>query len=110
MRIVHLHSGSYFRCMETFPALVAQAHFPVEYSVEEVQAAIAGRGPDAEGGSARVYRTFLRGQPVAVKVVALAGLVDGRRALLTHEVQLLASMPRHPNIVQLRGCVAIIPI
>ncbi len=77
----------------------------MRYSVEEVQAAIAGREPDAVGGSAVVYRTVLRRQPVAVKVVTLAGVPDSYRALLAGEIDLLASMGRHPNIVQLRGCV-----
>ncbi len=73
--------------------------------MEEVQASIAGKEPDAVGGSAVVYRTVLRRQPVAVKVVTLAGFLDSYRALLAGEIDLLASMGRHPNIVQLRGCV-----
>jgi hypothetical protein len=70
-----------------------------------VQASIAGKKPDAAGGSATVFRTELRRQMVAVKVVALAGLPDSYRTLLAGEISLLASMGRHPNIVQLRGCV-----
>ncbi len=75
------------------------------FPIEEVQSAISGKEPDAVGGSGLLYRTLLRGQPVAIKVVTLAGLVDSSRALLAREVELLASMARHPNIVQLRGCV-----
>ncbi len=69
--------------------------------------AIAGREPDAAGGSGPLYHALLRGQPVAIKVVTLTGLVDSSRALLAREVDLLASLAqhRHPNIVQLRGCV-----
>jgi hypothetical protein len=85
--------------------LLAAESVATRYSVEELRAVLADKVPDAKDGMSVVYHVFLRQQPVAVKLVTLAGLPDSYRALLAGEIDLLASLGRHPNIVQLRGCV-----
>jgi hypothetical protein len=82
-----------------------QAGAVIRYTMDEVLAAVADRTPVAMTPLARVFRTTLREELVAVKVVNLAGLDGAFKARLAGEIELLATA-RHRNIVQLRGCVS----
>jgi hypothetical protein len=52
------------------PCLYALMQTLSRYSVAEAASAVAGAEVFARGGTGDVYRTFLRGRPVAIKLVA----------------------------------------
>lgn len=75
-----------------------------KYEVAEVEAAISGQVPHASGGSGSVYRALLRGSPVAIKrMTDLPVAATAVETAVAREVEVLGRVPRHPNIVRLRG-------